>query len=190
MLAPPAIGGARQTSLYGLARHPERRAAARSRSFAGRSMNSPLASNGSFCGGNAADLQSKLPKTLPEQAKAQGDSRSGISNGLPIAFVRKVTFATKAIKAPREIPLTVFAFLFCCSAKQKFDCVWVVTFSRYSLTISPHSAQDDAGNRPRVFGNLLCKSVAFSHRKNSRYSPKASSCSAQDDTLFHRWSWM
>ena len=29
-----------------------------------RSMNSSLASNGSFGGGNAADLQSKLPKTL------------------------------------------------------------------------------------------------------------------------------
>ena len=27
-------------------------------------MNSSLASNGSFGGGNAADLQSKLPKTL------------------------------------------------------------------------------------------------------------------------------
>ena len=35
----------------------------------------------------------------------------------------------------------------------------------------------------RVFGNLLCKSAVFSRRKNSRYSPKASSCSAQDDTL-------
>ena len=117
-------------------------------------------------------------------AKPRSVSDEGIYEGYPIALVQRVTFATKAIKIPREIPLTVFAFLFCCSAKQKFDCVWVVTFSRYSLTISPHSAQDDAGNRPRVFGNLLCKSVAFSHRKNSRYSPKASSCSAQDDTPY------
>ena len=67
-------------------------------------MNSPLASNGSFCGGNAADLQSKFPKTLSEQAKAQGISRSGIYEEYTIALVRKVTFATKDIKPPCEIP--------------------------------------------------------------------------------------
>jgi hypothetical protein len=61
-------------------------------------MNSPLASNGSFCGGNAADLQSKLPKTLPERAKPRSDSDEGIYQGYTIALVRKVTFATKAIK--------------------------------------------------------------------------------------------
>jgi hypothetical protein len=77
--------------------HPEQGRSPR-RTFAGRSMNSPSASNGSFCGGNAADLQSKFPKTLSEQAKAQGVSRSGISNGLPIAFVRKVTFVKKSSK--------------------------------------------------------------------------------------------
>ena len=47
------------------------------RTFAGRSMNSPSASNGSFCGGNAADLQSKLPKTLSERAKARSGSDEG-----------------------------------------------------------------------------------------------------------------
>ena len=184
-------------------------------------MNSPSASNGSFCGGNAADLQSKLPKTLSERAKTQGVSRSGISNGILIALVRKVTFAKKAIETRCETPLTVFAFLFCYHAKQKFDCVWVVALPRFSITIAPHSAQGDAKNihqeflaicfanrwrlataktpvtrrrrvhaslrmtqksRHRVFGNLLRKSAVFSRRKNSRYSPKASSCSAQDDT--------
>jgi hypothetical protein len=40
---------------------------------------------------------------LSKRAKAQGVSRSGISNGITIAFVRKVTFATKAIKAHCEI---------------------------------------------------------------------------------------
>ncbi|MBO5355416.1 MAG: hypothetical protein J6B09_05045, partial [Clostridia bacterium] len=56
-------------------------------------MNSPKASNWRFCGGNAADLQSKLPKSLSEQAKARSDSDEGISDGYTIALVRKVTFA-------------------------------------------------------------------------------------------------
>ena len=66
-------------------------------------MNSPLASNWSFCGGNAADLQSKLPKTLSERAKPRSGSDEGIHKGYTIALVREVTFATKAIKTPCEI---------------------------------------------------------------------------------------
>jgi hypothetical protein len=65
-------------------------------------MNSPSASNGSFCGGNATDLQSKLPKTLSERSKTEGAAKratEGISDGYTIAFVRKVTFATKAGKS-------------------------------------------------------------------------------------------
>ncbi|MBQ8716915.1 MAG: hypothetical protein IJY43_03585, partial [Clostridia bacterium] len=56
------------------------------------------------------------------------------------------------------IPLRLTPCAFACSGQalnpQKFDC----------------------GHTPRVFGNLLCKSAVFSRRKNSRYSPKASSC--------------
>ena len=107
-------------------------------------MNSPSASNGSFCGGNAADLQSKFPKTLSERAKAQGVSRSGISNGITIAFVRKVTFVKNAIKAPCETPLALLAFLFAYHGKQKFDFVEVVFAVRSRITTSLHSAQDDA----------------------------------------------
>jgi hypothetical protein len=69
-------------------------------------MNSPSASNGSFCGGNATDLQSKLPKTLSERSKTEGAAKratEGISDGYTIALVREVTFTTKAIKTPREI---------------------------------------------------------------------------------------
>ena len=59
--------------------------------------------------------------------------------------MRKFTFATKDIKAPCETPLALrLAFLFCCSAKQKFDCVWVASFLRYPFGISPHYAQGDA----------------------------------------------
>ncbi|MBQ8717593.1 MAG: hypothetical protein IJY43_07130, partial [Clostridia bacterium] len=60
-------------------------------------------------------------------AKAQGTSRSGISNGISIALVRKVTFAAKSYQKSLRDPACPkrLAFLFCCSAKQKFDCVWV-----------------------------------------------------------------
>jgi hypothetical protein len=69
-------------------------------------MNSPSASNGSFCGGNATDLQSKLPKTLSERSKTEGAAKratEGISDGYTIALVRRVTFATKDRKSPYEI---------------------------------------------------------------------------------------
>ena len=121
-------------------------------------MNSPKASNWRFCGGNAADLQSKLPKSLSEQAKARSDSDEGISDGYTIALVRRVTFATKDIKIPCEISLASFAFLFAYHGKQKFDFVEVVFAVRSRITTSLHSAQDDArGDAPtRRAGVHLC----------------------------------
>ena len=114
---------AEDASPYGLACHPERRAITRSRSFA--------------VGAQA------------EQAKPRNDSDEGIFEGYTIALVQKVTFATKANKTPNEIPLAVLAFLFCYSAKQKFDCVWFIAFLLYFFVTSPHSAQDDTLNKVR-----------------------------------------
>ena len=82
---------------------------------------------------------------LPEQAKAQGVSRSGISDRYTIAFVRKVTFVKNAIKAPCETPLALLAFLFAYHGKQKFDFVEVVFAVRSHKITSLHSAQGDAG---------------------------------------------
>ena len=82
---------------------------------------------------------------LSKRAKAQGVSRSGISNGITIAFVRKVTFVKNAIKAPCETPLALLAFLFAYHGKQKFDFVEVVFAVRSHKITSLHSAQGDAG---------------------------------------------
>ena len=93
----------------------------------------------------AARVELLRVEGLPEQAKAQGVSRSGISNGITIAFVRKVTFVKKAIKAPCETPLALLAFLFAYHGKQKFDFVEVVFAVRSHKITSLHSAQGDAG---------------------------------------------
>jgi hypothetical protein len=71
-------------------------------------MNSPSASNGSFCGGNATDLQSKLPKTLSEQAKPRNDSDEGIYERYTIAFMLGVAFCAVTLDVTPRTKLSEF----------------------------------------------------------------------------------
>ena len=90
-----------------------------------------------------ACLCSRTSKNVQQIAhflKQKHDSVFGISRGA-------CYFLYQAIISPNKIPLTSFAFLFGCSAKQKFDCAEVVSQIRSRTIHTLRSAQDDLFRR-------------------------------------------